>query len=497
MASVDIATKATETTANSLGQLLSGQAAGVQIVSAGAAGGGSRIRIRGQSSLSLGNAPVVYVDGIKVNSQASDGSATRSSRFDDINPDEIETIDILKGPAAATLYGTEAANGVINITTKKGKSGNTRWSFFGENSVSNDQDAGHYRDLWISFQKNANGTLSQCLLTQVASGSCHIDSTYHGNVLNKPGLTPITNGAVSKFGTQVTGGSERNQYFVSGEYNHEIGPYKMPQAEISRLEKERGAAVPYNSIFPNADARGNLRANLSTQLGSKADFNISSGYIARTDRQPQNEDNSVGLMVDALGGLARTDLFQKRSATDSVALNGYRSYPMGDIYAQERTENMNRFTQGFNARYYPLSWLSARGNVGFDYTLLETKNLIRFDQGPFGETTRQGSISDSRSENSQYSVDGGATATFTPRSNWITQDVGGRAVLSHVYRSVRVVGSQLHARRHPGELRRHAVRELGHRPHDHDGQLRRRGALVRRSRLPHRRHALRRQQLVR
>ena len=134
VASVDIAAKAQETSANSLGQLLSGQAAGVQIISAGAAGGGSRIRIRGASSLSLGNAPVVYVDGIKVNSEATTGSATRSSRFDDINPDEIENIDILKGPAAATLYGTEAANGVINITTKKGKAGSTRWAFFGENS---------------------------------------------------------------------------------------------------------------------------------------------------------------------------------------------------------------------------------------------------------------------------------------------------------------------------------------------------------------------------
>jgi outer membrane receptor protein involved in Fe transport len=72
VASVDIAAKAQETTANSLGQLLSGQAAGVQIISAGAAGGGSRIRIRGTSSLSLGNAPVVYVDGIKINSDATD-----------------------------------------------------------------------------------------------------------------------------------------------------------------------------------------------------------------------------------------------------------------------------------------------------------------------------------------------------------------------------------------------------------------------------------------
>ncbi|MEP6492119.1 MAG: SusC/RagA family TonB-linked outer membrane protein [bacterium] len=416
VASVDVAAKATETSANSLGQLLSGQAAGVQIVSAGAAGGGSRIRIRGASSLSLGNSPVVYVDGIKVNSDATTGSATRASRFDDINPDEIENIDILKGPAAATLYGTEAANGVINITTKKGKVGATRWAFFGENSASKDQDAGHYRDLWISFQKNANGTLSQCLLTQVATAACHIDSTYHGNVLNKPGLTPITTGGVNKLGAQVTGGSERNQYFVSGEYQREMGTYKMPQTEISRLEKERGSAVPFNQIYPNADGRAQMRANLSTQFGSKADLNISTGYLARANRQPQNEDNSVGLMVDALGGLARTDLYQKRSSTDSVALNGYRSYPMGDVFAQERDEYLNRFTQSVNARYYPFSWLNTRANLGFDYFLLQTKNLIRFDQGPFGETTRQGSISDTRTENSQYTLDLGATGTFTPRS---------------------------------------------------------------------------------
>jgi len=424
VASVDIGTKATETTANSLGQLISGQAAGVQIISAGAAGGGSRIRIRGQSSLSLGNSPVVYVDGVKVYSEATTASATRSSRFDDINPDEIETIDILKGPAAATLYGTEAANGVINITTKKGKVGQTRWNVFGETADSKDPSAGHYRDLWISFDRTKKGSDNkalECMLTSMAAGSCKVDSVYHGNVLNQPGLTPLVHGGVNKVGAQVSGGNERNQYFVSGEYNKEMGPYKMPAAEVARLEKERGGAVPYNQIYPNADARTNLRANLSTQLGSKADINISGGYLSRADRQPQNEDNSVGLMVDAVAGKARTDLFQIRSivGTDTVKvpLNGYRSYPMGDIFAQERNENTNRFTQSLNARYYPFSWLTTRANLGFDYSLIELKNLIRFDQGPFGETTRTGDITDTRTENSQYTADFGATGTFNVRSN--------------------------------------------------------------------------------
>ena len=146
IASIDVSAKADETAPTRLATAVRPGRRRASI-SSGAAGGGSRIRIRGQSSLSLGNNPVVYVDGIKVNSDVTTGSATRSSRFDDINPDEIENIDILKGPAAATLYGTEAANGVINITTKKGKVGQTRWTFFGEQAASKDQEAGHYRDL--------------------------------------------------------------------------------------------------------------------------------------------------------------------------------------------------------------------------------------------------------------------------------------------------------------------------------------------------------------
>ena len=137
--------------------------------------------------------------------------------------------------------------------------------------------------------------------------------------LNQPGLTPLVHGQIGKIGAQVSGGNERNQYFISGEYNKELGPYKMPQAEINRLQTERAAGVPYNQIYPNADARTNLRANLSTQLGSKADINVSTGYLSRANRQPQNEDNSVGLMVDAIGGTARTYVGGAFVNTDNLA----------------------------------------------------------------------------------------------------------------------------------------------------------------------------------
>ena len=119
----------------SMQQLLNGRAPGVVIMPAsGAVGTGSQVRVRGLASFSLGNNPLLYVDGVRVNNAAATGPANQSfssstiSRLNDINPEDVESIEILTGPSAATLYGTEASNGVINIITKKGASGQARWN---------------------------------------------------------------------------------------------------------------------------------------------------------------------------------------------------------------------------------------------------------------------------------------------------------------------------------------------------------------------------------
>src|SRR5688572_23184909 len=92
------------------------------ITSAGLTGEGARIRIRGNASLTQSNEPVIFVDGIRLNN-----GGARTSRLDDIDPSSIERVEILKGAAAATLYGTEASNGVIQIFTKMGTVGPPRW----------------------------------------------------------------------------------------------------------------------------------------------------------------------------------------------------------------------------------------------------------------------------------------------------------------------------------------------------------------------------------
>ncbi|MFI5310684.1 MAG: TonB-dependent receptor plug domain-containing protein, partial [Gemmatimonadales bacterium] len=119
----------------SMNDLLNARAPGVLVTPSTQTGSGSRVRIRGMSSVTLNNDPIYIIDGIRMtggqDTNLSTGDA-QASRVGDISPEEIENIEIVKGPSAATLYGTAAANGVIVITTKKGRAGAAQWTVFGE-----------------------------------------------------------------------------------------------------------------------------------------------------------------------------------------------------------------------------------------------------------------------------------------------------------------------------------------------------------------------------
>src|SRR5262245_19614945 len=128
---------------SNLSDALSSRVPGVVVqTAAGEIGAGSRIRIRGSNSISLSNEPLLIIDGIRAdNSPQSSAQGTGGqlpSRYNDINPEDIEDIEIIMGPAAAALYGTASANGVIQITTKKGRAGRTRWDVFGESGNTKD-----------------------------------------------------------------------------------------------------------------------------------------------------------------------------------------------------------------------------------------------------------------------------------------------------------------------------------------------------------------------
>ena len=138
VATIDATKTVEEAAPTNLADLLNARAPGVQVLpSGGTTGTGSRVRIRGSSSLSLTNEPIIVVDGIRVENGATGQTATSigvggqtPSRLNDLSPEDIESIEVVKGPSAAALYGTDAANGVIQIRTKQGRPGPTRWNAF-------------------------------------------------------------------------------------------------------------------------------------------------------------------------------------------------------------------------------------------------------------------------------------------------------------------------------------------------------------------------------
>jgi len=114
-------------------QLLQGKVAGLQVTSGGgSAGGGSRIRIRGGASLNASNDPLIVIDGVPVQ---SGGIAGSSNYLNTINPDDIESMSVLKDASATALYGSRASNGVLIITTKKGAKGRVKLNFNTQPSI--------------------------------------------------------------------------------------------------------------------------------------------------------------------------------------------------------------------------------------------------------------------------------------------------------------------------------------------------------------------------
>ena len=125
---------------------LSGRVSGVQITSAsGQMGGGARIQVRGATSLTQGNQPLFVVDGVPLDNSDFSTGATGGGGYDygnlgsDLNPDDIESVSILKGASATALYGSRAANGVVMVTTKKGKAENQAWGVSVNSSITWDK----------------------------------------------------------------------------------------------------------------------------------------------------------------------------------------------------------------------------------------------------------------------------------------------------------------------------------------------------------------------
>jgi len=413
IAQVDAAAVTATRPVTNVNELLTARAPGVQVLEGVQTGAGTRVRIRGTSSLSLSNNPIYVIDGIRM--EGSTGSSTLSvggttpSRVGDINPDEIESIEVVKGPSAATLYGTDAANGVIVITTKKGLAGRAQWTYYTEQTAITDRNSypTAYRG-WRSGSTAANTT--QCFLTAtVVTGStrCAQDSVTSYNLHDDPEATPYGTGYRQQHGLQLRGGTDAIRYFVSGEYESEDGVTQVPKFE-RRYLNARGITLSSIQENPNGLTRMSGRANLSLTLPGNADLAFNTGYTSLDQWLPMSDDSGVsGIAANTYGGPG----FKYNLTSTGDTLYGWRQFTPRDIYQAESKQSVERIISSVNGNWRPSEWLALRGNFGVDYAHRLDMQLCRYLNCPDVGTDRQGFKRDNRTNFFSYTSDVSATGT--------------------------------------------------------------------------------------
>lgn len=363
----------------SLDKALQGKAAGVLVQSNnGIPGGAINVRIRGEGSINAGNAPLYIVDGVQLNVR-NDAAFTQANPLAFLNPDDIESIDILKDAATAAIYGSTASNGVVIVTTKKGRAGKTKFavnSSYGfvnplkKLDVLNSQEFFQYRAEAVA---NANNLLPTDLVVK-------------RNVLalyGVPGAASFTNGqadsaiasgetfdyqdaafrqgAIRTLGLSASGGNDKTTFRLSG--STELQEAFVTKADFKRhglkLDVTNRATdkLSFNSSLNlSTFYQNNPFATDGAFLGNPA---FSAAGILPFNRI-RNADGSYsgvpGNAVPSFVGVLNQNI---------IAVNDFRS-------GFTRT---NQFIGNVGAEYKLLSWLSVRAFGAMDYRLVQGKNV--------------------------------------------------------------------------------------------------------------------------
>lgn len=332
-------------------QNLLGSVAGVTIMSGGGdVGGGAMTRIRGIGSLSLSSEPLVYVDGVRSNSSRTTGPGIDSrfapSRMNDLDPNEIESIEVIKGPAAATLYGTEASNGVVNIITKRGQAGAPIVTFTAKSGFN-----------WLpnpeklfapAYYRNAAGKIVSFspLRSDRVTGEYPSDTIAYGPWF-RTGVPRAYEGTVS-------GGSDALRYFFAGGFDRDEGP------------------VTYN--WKN---KLNTRANVTWTANEKFSMDVGLSFI---NSRYRSAGATQPVSVTILWACAASGCEPGRGLPGGFdgPTRGYLTGPP-ERYEQdyEGYEDQIRGLITTTVRHRPVGWLSHRLTVGGDFGNTTSSLLAR------------------------------------------------------------------------------------------------------------------------
>ncbi|HWI92658.1 MAG TPA: TonB-dependent receptor [Flavisolibacter sp.] len=380
-------------------QALVGQLAGVTVrQTTGIPGKGFSVQVRGTSSISGGNEPLYVIDGFPLStnsSNVSNGNFGTGNPLDNINPNDIESIEVLKDAAAAAIYGSRAANGVVIITTKHGQTGRPKINvniYTGYNEASKKLQMMNGQQ-WI---ENATEVINAQYLAKFPTASINDDAAtrqarnggnYDANLIpdprwsmpGHPGLRFVDwqdvierKGQIQNYDVSASGGTDVVKYFLSGNYGNHDGFVK---------------GVGYKSY----SLRGNIEVNLSNKL--KFGINIAPTYSVLQDPGVEGKDNIFHQAIsmspvqeDTMGLLP------------NIGKNGQYIYsnstnaPLGKLTYNKGTTKRYRTLGTLFGEYQIMKGLTFRTSLNLDNTdNIATTYVPYITVGNLGQRTFTGS----------------------------------------------------------------------------------------------------------
>ena len=337
---------------------------------------------------------------------------TQTGLLNSFTPEDIESIEVVKGPSASTMYGTNAANGVILITTKKGHIGGARWTWMTEQGkIADNNDYPSSYAIWGHAPNSS--TQIRCLLPTMGATTCVQDSLTSLNILKNSSLSPLTTGSRALYGMQVAGGIEQVRYFLSGNVENALGPVAMPEFAQQRLDSLR-LAVRGEWAHPEALQRENFRANMNATVTPTLDLGVTTAFVKSDQRFPQSDASPVGMFAAARSspGFAHPGLGYTNVGALGENLHGYNLWIPSEIFQDLNTESVQREMLSGNAVARPRPWMEVSGTTGVDYTTFTDFGVCRLNECPAQGTLRNG-VSYSRTTNERI-----LTAKLSSISTW-------------------------------------------------------------------------------
>jgi TonB-linked SusC/RagA family outer membrane protein len=423
--SVDASDVAENAVIPNLSALLQGRTAGVLMSNAGGAiGTGADISIRGYGSFSRERAqPLLYVDGVRVNNDASVGPNLAGGRqgnvLNDFDPDDIESIEIIKGPAAATLYGSEASAGVIQIITKRGSTGAPQFTASiseGRNFIRGPQDK--MGTMW-ACTLHANFPCTDPVTRQIRmdaivpyywfpnmnaalrAGGFNVEWDYD----HWPMKNVLQYGPARSYNLGVRGGTERIRYFLSGNYDYNEG-----------------------SEFWNWDEAARLRANIGVVFSEMISLDVSTGYTRGNTSYSAQVGSRGGLWDQVAWGKGYcTPYVTQTNDAACVRTLGMQQFLPTDIAKVSSTRDYDRFTGSGTLNFTLGTWLSSRAVFGIDAGW-DTNNWvhpIETVQSNAPQEMIDGQAIYERPKSTVLTLDWSATANYRPSATISTSTAVG------------------------------------------------------------------------